>query len=121
MCSARSARSHVGHSARSSQLDGVVSAREIQADNVCEASMPSVLIAVDVDLGLGKESAMLRVAPWHTAGDFDAVVKAFLEEHRVRPVFASALVQYLEDVEKQSATFPVSVRASIADIYSKYG
>lgn len=83
-------------------------------------SVPSVLVAVDLDLGCSK-SATLSIAPWQTRADFDDVVQAFLEEHRVRPVFASALVRYLEEVEAQAITFPAQVSANIADLYSRYG
>lgn len=89
------------------------------AGSASSAGMSSVLIAVELDLGT--RNATLNVAPWQTVADFDCIVKDFLCEHQVRPIFASVLVQYLEDVEKDATTFPVSVQASIADIYSKYG
>merc|ERR1712224_770418 len=76
----------------------------MQPEGACDAPMPSVLISVDVDLGMSR--ARLCVAPWHTGADLDALVKAFLDEHRVRSMFAPVLVQYVQDIEKQAEAFP---------------
>mmetsp|Transcript_68975 Transcript_68975/g.133092 ORF Transcript_68975/g.133092 Transcript_68975/m.133092 type:complete len:644 (+) Transcript_68975:41-1972(+) len=84
-------------------------------------AISSVLIAVELDLGRTGAKAVLSVAPWQTRSDFDAVVAAFLEEHRVRPLFAMALVRFLEKVENEADTFPARVRAALADVYSRYG
>jgi len=82
--------------------------------------MPSVLIAVELDLGMGR-SATLNIAPWQTRSDFDSAVHEFLDQQRVRPIFAPALVQYLEQVETEAVTFPAKVKAELMDVYSRYG
>jgi len=77
-----------------------------------------VLVAVDLDLGFA--TATLSIAPWQTKADFDVVVKDFLKEHKVRPVFADALVRYLQEVEANAVTLPVHVAANLVEIYSRY-
>lgn len=84
-------------------------------------AVPSVLIAVDVHLGQVAGSAMLTVAPWQTRSDFDAVVRSFLEQHRVKPLFAQALVKFLEEVETEASSFPARIRADLAAIHSRFG
>jgi len=64
---------------------------------------------------------MLAVAPWQTRSDFDAVVRSFLEQHRVKPLFARALVKFLEEVEAEASSFPARVRADLAAIHSRFG
>merc|ERR1712048_1200712 len=76
----------------------------------------SVLIAIE--LNLGNSTATLSVAPWQTRADFAAVVDAFLKKHKLRPVFAGALLQYLEELEAEATSFPVLVKASLSDIFS---
>jgi hypothetical protein len=100
------------------------SQENVSADNdvnakLAEAVMPSVLIAVDLDLGMS--TARLCVTPWQTGSDFEKIVKEFLEEHGVRPIFSAALVQYLLEVEENATSLPVFVSASLADLYSNYG
>jgi len=82
--------------------------------------VPEVLVSVELDLGAGK-LATLNIAPWHTKSDFDEVVKAFLEEQRVRPIFAQSLVRYLVEVETHAEVFPVTAEASLSEIHSRYG
>lgn len=91
------------------------------AEAADEVALPSVLIAVELDLGQRAGMATLRVAPWQTRSDFDAVVREFLGKHRVKPVFTEALVKYLEEVENQASTFPAYVKADLAELYSVYG
>lgn len=88
---------------------------KLSASNSC---LSSVLISVDVDLGFS--TASLNIAPWQTKADFDIVVKNFLEEHKVKPLFADALVRYLEEVEANAKTFPIHVTPNLMDIYSRY-
>uniref|UniRef100_A0A7S4T332 Uncharacterized protein n=2 Tax=Alexandrium monilatum TaxID=311494 RepID=A0A7S4T332_9DINO len=83
------------------------------------AEVSSVLISVELDLGFS--TVALSVAPWQTRADFDTVVDAFLKEHRLKAVFAEALVRYLEELEAQATAFPVAAQASIAEVYSQYG
>jgi hypothetical protein len=92
----------------------------VPAGDAPAAVISSVLIAVDVELG-AERHAMLTVAPWQTRADFQEVVQAFCKEHRVRPIFAAALVQYLGEVEKAAEAFPITVQANLADVYSSYG
>mmetsp|Transcript_103190 Transcript_103190/g.205040 ORF Transcript_103190/g.205040 Transcript_103190/m.205040 type:complete len:633 (+) Transcript_103190:51-1949(+) len=84
-------------------------------------SVPSVLIAIELDLGQVAGTAVLSIAPWQTRSDFDAVVKDFLEENRVKPLFAGALVRFLEKVEREAEMFPAKVKANLAEVYSRYG
>merc|ERR1712151_380428 len=85
------------------------------------AALPSVLIAIELDLGHGAGTATLSVAPWETSSDFDAIVESFVGKHRIKPIFASTLVQYLEEVEAQAVSFPAIVKADLSDLYSRYG
>jgi len=86
-----------------------------------QPAVPSVLIAAELDLGKVAGTAVLSVAPWQTRSDFDAVVRDFLEQHRVRPVFANALVRFLEEVEAEASTFPTIVKAELTNLYSRFG
>mmetsp|Transcript_46271 Transcript_46271/g.110089 ORF Transcript_46271/g.110089 Transcript_46271/m.110089 type:complete len:888 (-) Transcript_46271:48-2711(-) len=85
-----------------------------------------VLMAVELELGVktdkagGGRKATLTIAPWQTRADFDSVVQEFLQEHRVRAVFAASLVRYLEQLEAQAATFPVTASGNLCDIYNQY-
>lgn len=88
-------------------------------EDVQEAALSKVLIAVELEIG-GK-TATLSVAPWQTSSDFDEVVQEFLTQHRIKPVFKDALVEYLEEVESQSTIFPAVVQADLSDLYSRYG
>jgi len=85
-----------------------------------EVDLPSTLIAVELDLGANR-LVTLRVAPWHTRSDFEAVVEEFLASNRVKMVFAEALVKYLEVVEAEAVSFPTFVKADLAGLYSQYG
>eukprot|EP00928_Gymnodinium_smaydae_P032880 TRINITY_DN23711_c0_g1_i1.p1 TRINITY_DN23711_c0_g1~~TRINITY_DN23711_c0_g1_i1.p1 ORF type:complete len:359 (+),score=63.97 TRINITY_DN23711_c0_g1_i1:73-1077(+) len=82
-------------------------------------TLPDVLLSVDLDIGI--RSLTLIVPPWQSSADYPEVVQAFLEKNRVRPVFADALVRYLEEVEAGAASFPVVTRARLVDVYSRYG
>mmetsp|Transcript_3724 Transcript_3724/g.9599 ORF Transcript_3724/g.9599 Transcript_3724/m.9599 type:complete len:665 (+) Transcript_3724:128-2122(+) len=82
--------------------------------------VPAVLMSVTIDLGMGK-MATLSIAPWHTRSDFDDVVRAFLNEHNVRPIFSASIVRYLEEVENQAAVFPAKAVASLSELYSRFG
>lgn len=83
-------------------------------------AVPNVLIAAEIELGSGSR-ATLTVAPWQTRSDFDGVVQEFLSSHRIKPVFEKAMVQYLEEIEREATTFPLMVKASLTEIYSRYG
>jgi len=88
--------------------------------------VPSILIAAEIDLGgSGPLSngglATLTVSPWQTSSDYNSVVKEFLASHQVKSIFEKAVVLYLEDLEKNATTFPLVVKATLADIYSRYG
>jgi myosin heavy subunit len=83
-----------------------------------EKKLSSVLVSVDLDLGFS--TATLAIAPWQTRADFDSVVNEFLEEHGVKPMFADALVKYLEEVEANAVTFPVHVSATLVDVYQRF-
>lgn len=88
-------------------------------DEQLGAALPSVLISVEV--GLGFKSATLSVATWQTRADFEGIVESFLEEHRVKPLFAEALVHYLTELDEEAKAYPVLVKAELADLYSRYG
>ncbi|CAE8742991.1 unnamed protein product, partial [Polarella glacialis] len=94
-------------------------AMDTRTDSPDGAAMSTVLIAVELDLGFA--TATLSVSPWQSRSDFDGVVQEFLKSHRVRPVFAEALVKYLQVVEDEAVSFPVVVKAELADLYSQYG
>ncbi|CAJ1335826.1 unnamed protein product, partial [Effrenium voratum] len=83
--------------------------------------VPSVLIAVEVDLGNAESCATLSISPWQTSSDYRAVVQDFLRSHRLNPAFEQAVVQYLQDLERHATTLPLTTKASMADIYSRYG
>lgn len=117
LCQSQSVPSHAAK--QEVPAGDAVPALSVNCDCTLDASMPSVLIAVDVDFGM--TTATICVAPWHTSADYDAIVRTFLEEHRVRTMFAPVLVQYLEDVEKQATSFPVTAKANLSDLYSRYG
>jgi len=93
-------------------------------DGELRPAVPQVLMSVELDLGgrteKGGKKATLTIAPWQTRADFDQVVQTFLQENRVRPVFADSLVRYLEQLEADASTFPVRVSGSLGDIYNKY-
>ncbi|CAE7481848.1 unnamed protein product [Symbiodinium necroappetens] len=94
------------------------------APSFCEATplVPSVLIAAEIDLGPASSGrATLTVSPWQTSSDYNSVVKEFLAHHRVKPIFEKAVVLYLEDLERSATTFPLLVKASLTEIYSRYG
>ena len=92
-----------------------------ELDEKLGAAIKDVLIGVELNLGPGVGKAMLAVAPWHTRADFESVVDEFLKANRLRPLFAEALVQYLEEIESTAESLPTTVQADIADIYSRYG
>jgi len=83
-----------------------------------DARLSSVLLSVEMDLGFA--TANLSIAPWQTRADFEAVVEDFLQEHKVRCIFAPAIVRYLEVVEANAVTFPARVSANLVDVYSRY-
>jgi len=82
-------------------------------------ALSDVLVAVEFELLSGP--AVLSVAPWQTRSDFDGIVQSFLKQYNIKPLFASALVQHLEEVEAEAPTFPYRVKSSLADLYSRYG
>jgi hypothetical protein len=91
-----------------------------ELDDELGAALPSVLIGVELDLGLGRK-ATLTVAPWQTRADFDKIVETFLEDNRIKPFFKDALVHYLVDVDNEAEAFPATVHASLSDIYTNFG
>jgi hypothetical protein len=86
-----------------------------------EVKLPEVLISVELDIGSRAGSATLSIAPWQTRSDYESVVQEFLQRHRIKAVFADALVAYLEEVEAQAPSFPAMVKADLPDLYSRYG
>merc|ERR1712113_1280646 len=78
--------------------------RECGVDEMLGAPVPSVLISIELDLGFS--TATISVATWQTRNDFDAIVNSFLQENNVKLVFAEALVNYLEEVEREAVSFP---------------
>mmetsp|Transcript_52491 Transcript_52491/g.152835 ORF Transcript_52491/g.152835 Transcript_52491/m.152835 type:complete len:602 (-) Transcript_52491:53-1858(-) len=91
-----------------------------EGDDVGEVALRKVLISIELDLGAAG-SACMTVAPWQTTSDFEGIVSEFLQEHKVKPLFADALIAYLEEVEAEAKTFPVYVQANLSEIFSAYG
>jgi len=89
-------------------------------DEKLGAALPSVLIAVTLNLGLSR-TATLSVAPWQSRSDFEGVVQAFLEEHRIKALFKDALVRFLEDVDATVESYPANVEADLAELYTRFG
>mmetsp|Transcript_81665 Transcript_81665/g.236744 ORF Transcript_81665/g.236744 Transcript_81665/m.236744 type:complete len:449 (+) Transcript_81665:83-1429(+) len=94
--------------------------RRLSSDGAGEVALPRVLMAVELNLGCAG-TATLSVAPWQTRSDFDGVVADFLREHRIKAIFAGALIRYLEEVEETAESFPTRVQANLSEIYSSYG
>jgi len=119
------------HAAPRSSYDGAFEIGDRQGSPNCsfedeidspsaEVDLPCTLMAINLDLGSGK-TAILRVAPWHTRSDFEQVVSEFLAEHKVKPVFGPPLIRYLEQVEEEAFSFPLTVEANLGALYSQYG
>jgi len=89
-------------------------------DQQMGAAFSSVLIAVELDLGLDRV-ATISIAPWQSREDFPEVVQAFLQEHRIKPLFKDALVEYLNEVDTQAETYPAMMKANLGDVYSRFG
>jgi len=100
------------------ELQDLVVPDEGSTDAVGDSCLMSVLVSVEMDLGF--TTAVQSIAPWQTKAEFDIVVQDFLQEHKVRAIFASAIVRYLEEVETNAVTFPTHVSANLVDIYSRY-
>jgi len=88
-------------------------------DNPKGLGWGETLISAEVDLGLGV--ATLSVATWQLRSDFEAIVQQFLADNKVKPIFAEALVTYLEELEDNASSFPVVQQANLADLYCQYG
>mmetsp|Transcript_81664 Transcript_81664/g.236736 ORF Transcript_81664/g.236736 Transcript_81664/m.236736 type:complete len:522 (+) Transcript_81664:111-1676(+) len=89
-------------------------------DAAGEVALRSVLIAIELNLGC-VGTATLTVAPWQTRSDFDGIVADFLQENKIKSIFAEALIRYLEEVEETAESFPTHVRANLSEIHSLYG
>ncbi|CAK9016485.1 unnamed protein product [Durusdinium trenchii] len=63
--------------------------------------VPSVLIAVEIDLGGSGDdtnggAATLTIAPWQTSSDYKLVVQDFIHNYRLKPIFEEAVVRFLQ-------------------------
>lgn len=90
------------------------------------AMVPSVLIAVEIDLGGSGDdtnggAATLTIAPWQTSSDYKLVVQDFIHNYRLKPIFEEAVVRFLQELERTATTLPLFRKASLAEIYQEYG
>lgn len=99
------------------QLDPTVAVAQEDAERWADTVEATLLLEVQIDVGDGN----VQKLEVRAADRLTEVAQRFVEEQGLKKCFEAPLLAFLRQVEDDADAFPVSARASLADIFAQHG